>query len=294
MGTIFTPYNELWFGALKIMIASSWISCTWNAKSFCTCRSNGNGTEFRVWVHTQGTKGAQQMHHTCDVNWWDLQAQNVCAMELGIPFWSSNDCALLCELLLHLTQLWNLLLDKALISWIVCNLGFQGEVLVKVGWAPAPLFMYMLLKLGIEKLTIGSSDNTQAISVSFSTLLYDCAATQLQISSSLVIFKQQAMDWLASCIQPWEALENWPQLFSHCSFAGEEAREWAPEAGGGTYHHFELSQHHNNHHHNNPVIPILLGPNLNPATVQEDFIPAPTAPAAAARGRRRSPHKFTR
>jgi len=82
-------------------------------------------------------------------------------------------------------------------------------------------------------------------------------------------------------------------LFSHCSFAGEEAREWAPEAGGGTYHHFELSQHHNNNHHNNPVIPILLGPNLNPATVQEDFIPAGTTPAAAARGRR-SPHKFTR
>ncbi len=148
MGTIFTPYNELWFGALKIMIASSWISCTWNAKSFCTCRSNGNGPEFRVWVHTQGTKGAQQMHHTCDVNWWDLQAQNVFAIDPSIPFWSSNDCALLCELLLlHVTKLWNLLLDKALTSWIVSNLGFQDEVLVKMGWAPAPLFMYMLHKL---------------------------------------------------------------------------------------------------------------------------------------------------
>jgi hypothetical protein len=64
--------------------------------------------------------------------------------------------------------------------------------------------MYMLLKLGIEKLTIGSSDNTQAISVSSSTLLYDCVATQLQISSSLVILKPAGNGltcWFASSLE---------------------------------------------------------------------------------------------
>jgi hypothetical protein len=76
-------------------------------------------------------------------------------------------------------------------------------------------------------------------------------------------------------------------------FCWRTGQRVGPSSSSNISSFWAQSTHHNNHHHNNPVIPILLGPILNPATVQEDFIPTPTAPAAAARGWR-SPHKFTR
>ncbi len=130
----------------------------------------------------------------------------------SILFWFSNDCALLCELLLHLTKLWNLLLDKALTSWMVSNLGFQEEVLVKMGWAPAPLSLSLALRNSQLALLIIHKQY-----VSSSTLLYYCAATQLQISSSLVILKPAGNGltcWLHPALRSsWELTSIVLQLF---------------------------------------------------------------------------------
>lgn len=196
-----------------------------------------------TWIQSQSSQTRPQRSPTDAPHMWcELMrfASSKCMCHgTSIPFWSSNDCALLCELLLHLTKLWNLLPDKALTSWMVSNLCFQEEVLVKMGWAPAPLSLSLALRNSQLALLV--------IHKQYLCLLQPCSMIVLQPNCRyhhlLSFSNQQAMDWLAGCIQPWEALENWPQLFSHCSFAGEQAGEWAPAAAEATYNHFELSQH---------------------------------------------------